>query len=114
MALADNSEKLTLLLVDDDAELCNMMKEFFGENGYRLETVHNGRDGLTHAVDDHYDLVILDVMLPTINGFTVLHQLPSSARCAGHHAHGENRPARSHTRIRGRSGRLSAEAVRSG
>lgn len=75
MASGDNPEKLTLLLVDDDAELCNMMKEFFAENGYGLETVHNGRDGLMRAVDDRYDLVILDVMLPTINGFTVLHQL---------------------------------------
>jgi two-component system response regulator CpxR len=75
MAAAENSEKLSLLLVDDDAELCNMMKEFFAENGYRLETVHNGRDGLTRAVEGHYDLLILDVMLPTINGFTVLHQL---------------------------------------
>jgi DNA-binding response OmpR family regulator len=44
MVSADNFEKLTLLLVDDDAELCNMMKEFFAENGYGLETVHNGRD----------------------------------------------------------------------
>ena len=90
MALADNSEKLTLLLVDDDAELCNMMKEFFGENGNRLETVHNGRDGLTHAVDDHYDLVTSRAS-PTINGFTAA-STPSSARCAGNHAHRENRP----------------------
>jgi DNA-binding response OmpR family regulator len=75
MVSADNFEKLTLLLVDDDAELCNMMKDFFAENGYGLETVHNGRDGLMRAVDDRYDMVILDVMLPTINGFTVLHQL---------------------------------------
>ena len=81
MALADNSEKLTLLLVDDDAELCNMMKEFFGENGYRLETVHNGRDGLTHAVDDHYDLVILDVMLPRSTDLRFCISFAGAAMC---------------------------------
>lgn len=75
MALEDTSDKLTLLLVDDDAELCDMMREYFAQNGHRLDCVHNGRDGLVRAVGQEYDLVILDVMLPSINGFTLLHQL---------------------------------------
>jgi two-component system response regulator CpxR len=69
------SGTLSLLLVDDDAELCGMMKEFFAENGHRLTAVHNGRDGLARALEGQYDLVILDVMLPRINGFTLLHQI---------------------------------------
>ena len=72
---ADNSESLALLLVDDDAELCEMMREFFAENGHRLECALNGRDGLARAIEENYDLVILDVMLPAISGFTLLHQL---------------------------------------
>src|ERR1700761_4825115 len=67
--------KLSLLLIDDDAELCSMMQEFFAENGHRLTAVHNGRAGLARALEDQYDLVILDVMLPQINGFTLLHQI---------------------------------------
>lgn len=52
-----------------------MMEEFFAENGHRVTVVHNGRDGLARAQENQYDLVILDVMLPQINGFTLLHQL---------------------------------------
>ena len=40
------SGKLSLLLIDDDTELCGMMQEFFAENGHRVTAVHNGRDGL--------------------------------------------------------------------
>ena len=69
------SGKLSLLLVDDDAELCSMMQEFFAENGHHVTAVHNGRDGLARALEGQYDLVILDVMLPQINGFTLLHQI---------------------------------------
>ena len=67
--------KLSLLLVDDDEELCSMMKEFFAEIGHNLDCAHNGRAGLARALGGTYDLVILDVMLPLVNGFTVLQQL---------------------------------------
>ena len=40
-----------------------------------MTAVHNGRDGLARALEGQYDLVILDVMLPQINGFTLLHQI---------------------------------------
>lgn len=66
---------LSLLLIDDDAELGNMMKEFFGQVGYRLDCAYSGREGLDRALQNPYDLVILDVMLPMVNGFTVLQQL---------------------------------------
>jgi DNA-binding response OmpR family regulator len=66
---------VSLLLIDDDAELCSMMKEFFSEAGYKLDCSYNGRDGLARALENPYDLVILDVMLPVVNGFTVLQQL---------------------------------------
>lgn len=68
-------EQLSLLLIDDDAELCGMMKEFFKEAGHRLDAAYNGRDGLAIAIKNKYDLIVLDVMLPIINGFTVLQQL---------------------------------------
>jgi two-component system response regulator CpxR len=67
--------QLSLLLVDDDVELCGMMKEFFAQSGLHVDFAHNGRDGLECALNGAYDLMILDVMLPAFDGFTVLQQL---------------------------------------
>ncbi len=66
---------MSLLLVDDDAELCGMMKEFFGQAGHTLDTSFTGREGLAHALRGGYDLVILDVMLPGMDGFAVLQEI---------------------------------------
>jgi len=67
--------QLSVLLVDDDAELCGMMREFFAQTGHKLECAYNGREGLTQALNGNHDLVILDVMLPVLDGFGVLTQL---------------------------------------
>jgi two-component system response regulator CpxR len=75
METAGKQKQLSLLLVDDDTELCAMMKEYFAESGHRLDCAYNGRDGLECALNGAYDLVILDVMLPIFDGFTVLQQL---------------------------------------
>jgi two-component system response regulator CpxR len=71
----DRNKSLSLLLVDDDAELCAMMREFFTQAGHRLECSHNGREGLATALNGRHDLVILDVMLPVLDGFELLRQL---------------------------------------
>jgi two-component system, OmpR family, response regulator CpxR len=73
--ILDQGTQLSLLLIDDDAELCSMMKEFFSETGHRLDCAYNGRDGLGRALQSAYDLIVLDVMLPVLSGFTVLQQL---------------------------------------
>jgi len=66
---------LEILLVDDDAELCGMMRELFGEAGFKLDCAFNGRDGLARVLKNSYDLIVLDVMLPMLDGFTDLQQL---------------------------------------
>src|SRR5579862_1443838 len=71
----ESERQLSLLLVDDDAELCGMMREFFAEAGHHLDCAYDGREGLAGALSGKYDLVILDVMLPVIDGFTVLQQM---------------------------------------
>jgi len=76
--MVTGEKPLSLLLVDDDVELCGMMKEFFGGAGHSLDSVHNGREGLAIALHGNYDLLILDVMLPEIDGFAVLQQLRRS------------------------------------
>lgn len=73
--VGERQKQLSLLLVDDDAELCGMMREFFTEAGHKLDTAFNGREGLANALRGGYDLMILDVMLPGIDGFAVLEQV---------------------------------------
>jgi len=51
------------------------MRQFFAPYDFRIEVVHDGRRGLARALDSEFDLVILDVMLPVIDGFEVLRQL---------------------------------------
>jgi two-component system response regulator CpxR len=62
----------TLLLVDDDVELCELMREFFSRHGIRLKAAHDGSGGLARALDGGYDLLLLDVMLPGLDGFELL------------------------------------------
>ena len=75
MEPAEKQKQLSLLLVDDDIELCGMMREFLANAGHHLDCAHNGRDGLDRAINGGYDLMILDVMLPVFDGFTLLQQL---------------------------------------
>jgi two-component system response regulator CpxR len=69
------SRQISVLLVDDDVELCSLMSEYFSQHECRFECAHDGSRGLAEALRSAYDLVILDVMLPLLDGFKVLHQL---------------------------------------
>lgn len=73
--MPQENKQLSLLLVDDDAEFCGMMQEFIGQAGHSLDVAYNGRDGLARIASHPYDLVILDVMMPIIDGVTVLQQI---------------------------------------
>ncbi len=66
---------LSVLLIDDDTELCELVQEFFGARGIRLAIIHDGRRGLAEAFDRVYDLILLDVMLPGLDGFELLRQV---------------------------------------
>jgi two-component system response regulator CpxR len=63
------------LLIDDDPGLCSLMAEFFSSHDFRLDAAHNGGSGLARALEGNYDLVLLDVMLPGLDGFEILRQL---------------------------------------
>jgi len=64
-----------ILLIDDDVELCQMMREFLGGHGFHVAAAHDGPSGLSAALTGGWDLVILDVMLPVIDGYEILRQL---------------------------------------
>jgi len=63
------------LLVDDDKDLCNLLARYLATAGYQVDAVHCGRSALQACRQQRYDIVLLDVMLPYVNGYTVLAQL---------------------------------------
>jgi two-component system response regulator CpxR len=74
MAEAERTAR-SILLIEDDTDLCGLMREYFAEQGFQIEAAHDGRKGLARSLDGAFDLIILDVMLPALDGFEVLRQL---------------------------------------
>ena len=68
-------DNITILLIDDDVRLCRLIVEFLSDYGYLVQSVHNGASGLAQAIEDRFDLILLDIMLPGLDGFEVLTQL---------------------------------------
>jgi DNA-binding response OmpR family regulator len=64
-----------ILLIDDDVELCSMLVEYLGRYGFRVSTVHRGDTGLKEALKKQHALILLDVMLPGLDGFEVLKRI---------------------------------------
>ena len=71
---------MNLLLVDDDAELTSLLGEFLRREGFTVEAVHEGNRGLEAALELGFDLVILDVMLPGMDGFEILRRLRQKSK----------------------------------
>jgi two-component system, OmpR family, response regulator CpxR len=69
-----------VLVVDDDVELCGLVQEYLTAEGFSLKAVHDGEQGLQQALSNEYALVVLDVMLPGINGFEVLRRIRSVSK----------------------------------
>ena len=72
-----------ILLVDDDPALSDMLGEYLAGEGIRTTAAFNGPDGVAAALSGQYDAVILDVMLPGIDGNEVLRRIRQSATPAG-------------------------------
>ena len=62
-------------MIDDDTELCSLLEELFQREQIPVSFSHDGRQGLERAQREDFELVVLDVMLPGIDGFEVLRQL---------------------------------------
>lgn len=64
-----------ILLIDDDRELCGLLREYLEPEGFSCTVAHNGADGLRQATGESWDIIILDVMLPGKTGFQILSAL---------------------------------------
>ena len=71
---------MRLLVVDDDVELCALLGEFLHREGYTVQFEHEGRGGLSQAIEGGFDLIILDVMLPGMDGFEILKRVRQQSR----------------------------------
>ncbi|HTV97184.1 MAG TPA: response regulator transcription factor [Steroidobacteraceae bacterium] len=67
-----------VLLVDDDRELCQMLTEYLSTEHFEVKSVHDGSDALAELKRSDFEILILDVMLPSVGGFDVLRELGAS------------------------------------
>jgi two-component system response regulator CpxR len=68
-------EENRILVIDDDAELCELLGEYLGQEGFVVESVSDGAAGLERTLSGVHALVVLDVMLPEMNGFVLLRRI---------------------------------------
>ena len=68
-----------VLVVDDDVELCGLIREYLEPQGFEVEAVHDGEAGLARARTGDPNIVVLDIMMPKMNGLDVLRQLRTSS-----------------------------------
>ncbi len=64
-----------VLIVEDDERLAAALEKILRDNAYDVETVHDGQSGLEYAGDGAFDVVIMDVMMPKMDGFEVTREL---------------------------------------
>lgn len=64
-----------VLLVDDDVELAVMLQEYIGSEGFPVEVRHDGEAGVAAALSGQYAIVVLDVMMPRLNGIEALRRI---------------------------------------
>ena len=67
-----------ILVIDDDRKLCRLIRDYLEPMGYAVEAVHTGPDGVARATKDEWQAILLDVMLPGLDGFEVLKQIRRS------------------------------------
>ncbi|HLU73082.1 MAG TPA: response regulator, partial [Nonomuraea sp.] len=66
---------MRVLLVEDERRLAGLIKDGLAGEGFAVDVAHDGRDGLWLATENSYDVVVLDVMLPRLNGYALCSRL---------------------------------------
>jgi DNA-binding response OmpR family regulator len=73
-----NTEQI--LVIDDDVELCTLVSRYLVREGFAIESINSGARGAERALTGSFDLIVLDVMMPGMNGFDVLRRIRSESR----------------------------------
>ena len=66
---------MRILIVEDEKSLADIIKQGLEEEGYAVDVSYNGEEGLFMAENEPSDLIILDIMLPVIDGMTILKKI---------------------------------------
>jgi two-component system, OmpR family, response regulator CpxR len=74
-----DAQRTRLLVVDDDKKLCRLIKDYLEPLGYDVSAAHTGKDGLEKALAETFDAVILDIMMPEMDGLEVLRRLRAAS-----------------------------------
>ena len=69
------TNKAKLLIVEDEQAILQGLMDVFVFHGYQVDSAMNGKIGLEKALSQNYDLILLDVMLPFIDGFSICNQI---------------------------------------
>jgi DNA-binding response OmpR family regulator len=69
------AEQTRLLIIEDDVRLCGLVKDYLNGMGYHVSMAHTGIDGLNLALKEPFSAILLDVMMPGLDGFEVLRRL---------------------------------------
>jgi two-component system response regulator CpxR len=69
-----------VLVIDDDVELCKLVTRYLTQEGFQIASVNGGASGAELALSGNYALVVLDVMMPGVNGFDVLRRIRAESR----------------------------------
>ena len=70
----------SILIIDDDKDLCELLRDYLTPEGFEVTAVHNGMEGSERALAGQYALIVLDVMLPGINGLEVLRRIRAASQ----------------------------------
>jgi len=70
-------EDTRVLMIDDDVKLCRLVKDYLEPFGFAVASAHTGPDGLKKAKEEKHDVLILDLMLPGLDGISLLRELRS-------------------------------------
>lgn len=66
---------MNILIVEDNENIASSLVDLFTENKHLVTVVHNGRDGIDYGMDSAYDLILMDVMMPKVDGITAVKAL---------------------------------------
>ncbi len=70
---------IRILVIDDDRKLCRLIRDYLTPMGYAVEAVHTGPEGVERATSEPWQAIILDLMLPGLDGFEVLKRIRAKA-----------------------------------
>jgi two-component system response regulator CpxR len=69
-----------ILIIDDDVALCELVSEYLEPHGFEIKSIHRGDTGAEAALSGDFAIVVLDVMLPGLNGFEVLRRIRAKSK----------------------------------